>query len=155
MLLSITLSILVGVLRLFLSLGTLFTLKGVTGNYFPIISDVLTLNTLGELSRSLVDYFDVNRLRLTFIVDAGIVFVLREVMIKLSEGKLSVEETLALSGLLLVLGLLRLGSVLLYQREKRMLDTLRGVSQTEDAPETKWCPSGNRVSSLRAWSEPR
>jgi len=107
MLVFITLGIIVGVLRLFLNFGALLTAKGVTGSYLPIISDVLTLFILVELSRSLVDYFDVNRLRLTFIIDAGIVFVLREVMIKLFEHKISVEEILALSGLLLVLGALR------------------------------------------------
>ncbi len=104
-----------------------------TGSNVPIISDVLTLFILVELSRSLVDYFDANRLRLTFIIDAGIVFVLREVMIKLFEHKISVEEILALSALLLVLGGLRVASVLLFHREKRMLDTLRGARHTEDS----------------------
>ena len=142
MLVFITLGIVVGVVRLFLNLGDLLTLKGVTGSYLPIISDVLTLFVLVELSRSLVDYFDNNRLRLTFIIDAGIVFVLREVMIKLFEHKISVEEILALSGLLLVLGALRVGSVLLFQREKRMLDTLRGARPTEDSSVTSLSSKG-------------
>lgn len=137
MLIFITLGIVVGVLRLFLGLGAILTLKGVTGSYLPIISDVLTLFILVELSRSLVDYFDVNRLRLTFIVDAGIVFVLREIMIKLFEHKISVEEILALSVLLFVLGALRVGSVLLFQREKRILDTLRDVRHADDSSDTR------------------
>ena len=85
----ILLGIAIGVLRLFLSLGDLLVLKRVSGSYLPIISDVLTLSILIELSRSLVDYFDVHRLRLTFIIDAGIVFVLRELMIKNFENKIS------------------------------------------------------------------
>lgn len=132
----ITLGIVVGVLRLFLGLGAILTLKGLTGSYLPIISDVLTLFILVELSRSLVEYFDVNRLRLTFIVDAGIVFVLREIMIKLFGDKISVEEILALSVLLFVLGALRVSSVLLFQREKRILDALSGVRQAEDPSPT-------------------
>lgn len=133
MLVFITLGIVAGVVRLFLNLGTVLTTQAITGSYLPIISDVLTLFILVELSRSLVDYFDANRLRLTFIVDAGIVFVLREIMIKLFEHKLSVEEILALSALLLVLGALRVASVLLFQLEKRMVDVLHGPRRAEDA----------------------
>jgi len=121
MLLFITLGLVIGVFKMFLSLGTLFSAVGVTGHYLPIISDVLTLFILVELSRSLVDYFHEHRLRLTFIIDAGIVFVLREVMISLFKQELAVDQTFALSALLLVLGLLRIGSVLMFQREKRML----------------------------------
>ena len=126
MLLFITLGIIIGVARLFLDLGDLVTEKNVTQSYQDIISDVLTLFILIELSRSLVEYFSCNRLRLTFIIDAGIVFVLREVMIKLFEHKISTEEILALSALLFVLGALRIGSVMVYQRERQMLSPKEG-----------------------------
>lgn len=126
MLAFITLGIVIGVLHLFLNLGGLFTVGAVTPQYLRIISDVLTLFILIELSRSLVDYFSTHRLRMTFIVDAGIVFVLREVMIKLFEGKIAVNEVYALSALLFVLGALRIGSILVFQREKLMLETLSG-----------------------------
>ena len=127
----ILLGIAIGVLRLFLSLGDLLVLKKVSGSYLPIISDVLTLFILIELSRSLIDYFDVHRLRLTFIIDAGIVFVLRELMIKMFENKISVEEMLAISAVLFVLGALRLGSVFAFQRERQMLEALQREHQSE------------------------
>ena len=92
----------IGVLRLFLEVSDLLVLKRVSGSYLPIISDVLTLFILVELSRSLIDYFDLHRLRLTFIIDAGIVFVLRELMIKMFENKVSVEEMVAISTVLFV-----------------------------------------------------
>ena len=57
-------------------------------------------------------------------------------MIKLFEHKISVEEILALSVLLLVLGALRIGSVLLFQRERRMLETLHGARDAEGSAET-------------------
>ena len=115
----------IGVLHLFLELGGLFVLKKVSGSYLPIISDVLTLFILIELSRSLIDYFEVHRLRLTFIIDAGIIFLLRELMIKMFENKLSVEEMFAMSTIIFVLGALRLGSVFAFQREKKMLEDLQ------------------------------
>jgi len=118
MLLFITLGIIIGVIRLFMYTGDLIMEKELTLQYSKIISDVLTLFILIELSRSLVEYFNTKRLRMTFIVDAAIVFVLREIMIKLFEHKVTPEELYALSALLLVLTVLRIGSVLMYQREK-------------------------------------
>jgi uncharacterized membrane protein (DUF373 family) len=121
MLLFITIGIIVGVAHLFLNLGSLLVRADITGQYVVIISEVLTLFILIELSRSLVDYFSAHRLRMTFIVDAGIVFVLREIMIKLFEHQIGADEIYALSTLLFVLGALRIGSVLVFQREKLML----------------------------------
>lgn len=122
MLLFIALGIVVGVARLFLNLGSLLMNTDITGQYVRIISEVLTLFILIELSRSLADYFSEHRLRMTFIVDAAIVFVLREIMIKLFEHQLGHAEIYALSALLFVMGCLRIGSVLVFQREKRMFE---------------------------------
>lgn len=122
MLLFLTLSIIIGVFHLFFILGEMVMHKELARDYLKIISDVLTLFILIELSRSLVEYFNTNRLRLTFIVDAAIVFVLRELMIQMFEHKIMPDEIYALSALLFVLGAIRIGSVLVYQREKKMLE---------------------------------
>ena len=98
----------------------MFAFEGVTGQYINIITDVLTLFVLIELSRSLVEYFNTHRLRLTFIVDASIVFVLREILIELFKHELKPEMLYAYSLFLFVLGALRIGSVLVYQREKQL-----------------------------------
>lgn len=122
MLLFLTLSIIIGVFHLFFILSKMIVHKELARDYLQIISDVLTLFILIELSRSLVEYFDTKRLRLTFIVDAAIVFVLRELMIQLFEHNIMPDQIFALSALLFVLGSIRIGSVLVYQREKKMLD---------------------------------
>ena len=122
MLAFITLGIIIGVGLLFLNLGNLIASNDLAREYQRIISDVLTLFILIELSRSLVDYFTTHRLRMTFIVDAGIVFVLREIMIKIFEHKITTDEIYALSALLFVLGALRIGSVMVYQSEKKMME---------------------------------
>ena len=121
-LLFLSFGIFIGVAKLFLGVGSLFT-GTVTGSYQQIIPDVLSLFILVELSRSLVDYFEVNRLRMTFIVDAAIVFVLREIMIQLFQDKLVPAEIYSMSVLLLVLSALRIGSVIMYQRECDRLKT--------------------------------
>lgn len=122
MLLFITLGIITGVVQLFLTLGDLLATKELADQYQQIISEVLTLFILIELSRTLVDYFTTHRLRMTFIVDAAIVFLLREIMIKIFEHKITPEEVYALSTLLLVLGALRIGSIVVFQREKKMTE---------------------------------
>jgi uncharacterized membrane protein (DUF373 family) len=117
-LLFLMIGIMIGTGKLFLQLGGLLNSGQITGSYLTIISDVLSLFILIELSRSLVEYFEVNRLRMTFILDAGIVFVLREIMIKLFQHKLPPEEIYAMSLLLFVLGALRIASTLVYQRDR-------------------------------------
>lgn len=124
-LLFITLGVILGVANLFVSLGGMLRDQGVTQSFQQIISDVLTLFILIELSRSLVEYFQCHRLRLTFIIDAGIVFVLRELMIKLFEHKVGTDEVYAMAVLILVLGALRTAAVLVYQREKQMQKAIR------------------------------
>ena len=73
----------IGAVMLFGSVWSLLKVDGITGHYIDLITDVLTLYVLVELSRSLVEYFNTHKLRLTFIVDAAIVFVIREILIAL------------------------------------------------------------------------
>jgi len=114
----IILGIAIGAVQLFFSTWELLKFEGVTGQYIDLISDVLTLYVLVELSRSLVEYFNTNRLRLTFIVDAAIVFTIREILIGLFKHELQSDMVYALSVFLLVLGILRTSAVIVYQREK-------------------------------------
>lgn len=113
-----TLGIVIGAMQLFKSVWVLFEMKGVTGNYIDLIADVLTLYVLVELSRSLIDYFSSHRLRLTYIVDAAIIFIIREILIGLFKHKIEPELLYALSVFILVLGILRTASIVVYQREK-------------------------------------
>jgi uncharacterized membrane protein (DUF373 family) len=109
-LLFITLTMIIGVVRLFFRLGELMQEGGITGNYLYIFSDVLTLFILIELSRSLVDYFSTHKLPMTPIIDAGIVFVLRHIMIELFNHKLDNSGIYAMSALLLTLGVVRIST---------------------------------------------
>jgi uncharacterized membrane protein (DUF373 family) len=117
-LLFIIFGIAIGTAQLFISTWKLLAFEGITGHYIDLIADVLTLYVLIELSRSLVEYFSTHKLRLTFIVDAAIVFVIREVLIALFKHEIKAEMLYALSAFLFVLGALRIGSVLVNQRER-------------------------------------
>lgn len=125
MMIVITLGLVIGVASLFMEIGDLLIEQKLAAGYLKIISNVLTLFILIELLRSIVEYFSAKRLRMTFIVDAAIVFVLREIMIKLFEHKITPEELYAMSALLLVLTALRMGSMLMYQRDTRIANELK------------------------------
>jgi len=116
----IMLGIAIGAINLFSTTWDLIQLKGITGHYIDIIADVLTLYVLVELSRSLVEYFNTHKLRLTFILDAAIIFTVREILIGLFKHDIKPDMLYALSAFLLVLGLLRTASVIMYQREKQI-----------------------------------
>ena len=119
-LLFITLTMIIGVVRLFYQVGHLIQEGGITGKYLHIFTDVLTLFILIELSRSLMEYFTSHRLRLSPIIDAGIVFVLRHIMIELFEHKLDSSMIYALSVLLLALGAIRFCVTMNFQPGKRV-----------------------------------
>ena len=106
-LLFITLTMFIGVIRLFYRVGELLQEGGITGHYLLVFSDVLTLFILIELSRSLFEYFTSKKLRLTPIIDAGIVFVLRHIMIELFDHKLENDTIYALSALLIAFAVIR------------------------------------------------
>ena len=87
---------------------------------------MLTLFILIELSRSLVEYFHTHQFRLTLIIDAAFVFVLRETMIKLFKNEASPEELYALDVLLLVLGGVRIGLSVVTQRAEPVIKKALG-----------------------------
>ena len=116
--------ILIGAGQLFLTAWQLLRFEGITGHYIDLIVDVLTLYVLIELSRSLVEYFSTRKLRLTFVVDAAIVFVIRETLIGLFKHEIEAQMLYAFSAFLLVLGALRISSVLVHQREKNVLNEI-------------------------------
>lgn len=124
-LLVLIVTIAAGAVKLGIQLVELLPTTQITGQHHGLITDVLTLFVLIELSRSLVDYFRVQRLRMTFIVDAAIVFIIREVMIEIFQENTRSSDLYALSALLAVFTILRISSILVYQRELQMTETVK------------------------------
>jgi uncharacterized membrane protein (DUF373 family) len=122
MIVIILLTLVVGVWGLFVDIYHLVVEHKLRVDYLNIIYDVLTLFVMIELLRSIAEYFNSRRLRMTFIADAAIVFVLREIMIQIFEHKVVPAEMYALSALIVALTLLRVGSMLMHQRGTRLGD---------------------------------
>lgn len=122
MIVIILLTLVVGVWGLFVDIYHLVVEQKLRADYLNIIYDVLTLFVMIELLRSIAEYFNSRRLRMTFIADAAIVFVLREIMIQIFEHKVVPAEMYALSVLIMALTLLRVGSMLMHQRGIKLGD---------------------------------
>ena len=111
----------VGAIKMLLNVWNILHTPAVAGEYVNLITDVLTLFVLVEMSKSLADYFHTQRLRMVYIVDAAIVFFIREIMILVFQHKTLPADIYAFSALLLSLTVLRVGSIFMYQRELKMV----------------------------------
>jgi uncharacterized membrane protein (DUF373 family) len=125
MIVIILLTLVVGVWDLFVDIYHLVVENKLREDFLEIIYDVLTLFVMIELLRSIAEYFNSKRLRMTFIADAAIVFVLREIMIEIFEHKVEPAEMYALSVLIVALTILRVGSMLMYQRDEKLKGNAR------------------------------
>ena len=78
-----------------------------------MITNIFSMFIIIELFKSLIEYFEIHRLRITFIIDAAIVFCLREVMIGLYLHKIDANEIKALATILFVMGGIRTLAILI------------------------------------------
>ena len=115
-----------GLVKMFLEVWTIMTGSDLKEAFGFIVTHLLTFFIILELFKSLVEYFREHRLKLTFIVDATLVFLLREVMIGLYQHESSPLQISSLAFLALVLGGLRTLAIVYSPMERRMVESLRG-----------------------------
>ena len=106
-----TIALMMGVARVFLDLRAVYRSESIAAGFDLLVTDILSMFVLIELLRSIVEYLEVHRIKITFILDAAVVFTIREVMIGLYKHSLGAAEIAALSALLLVLGAFRIAAV--------------------------------------------
>lgn len=100
----IIVALLMGLARVILDLRAVFGSQTIAAAFDLMVTNILSLFIVIELLRSILEYFTVHRLKITFITDAALVFVLREVMIGLFQRSLSMGMIIALAVLVLVIG---------------------------------------------------
>ncbi len=113
----VIIALLMGIARIVLDLRAVFGSRTIAVAFDMMMTNILSMFIVIELLRSIIAYFAVHRLKITFITDASLVFVLREIMIGLYEHSLGAGTILALSALILVIGGLRTLAVV-YSPEK-------------------------------------
>ncbi len=103
----VIIALLMGVARVILDLRAVFGSRTIAAAFDMMVTNILSMFIVIELLRSIIEYFAVHRLKITFITDAALVFVLREIMIGLYEHTMEQGMILALAALILVIGGIR------------------------------------------------
>lgn len=94
---------------LLLALKEFLASGNITSQYVikEVTVKVLEVIILYELLRAILSIFEYRRVKLTFLVDASISFMLREMIMIMYSGKLNLERALSFSLILLVLSVMR------------------------------------------------
>ena len=100
-------ALVLGLARIVLDLRVVFASPTIAAGFDLMITNILSMFVVIELLRSVLEYFELHRLRITYITDAALVFVLREIMIGLFEHTIDARDILALAALILVIGSVR------------------------------------------------
>jgi len=103
----VILALMIGIARIFLDLRVVFKSPTIATGFDIMVTNILSMFIVIELLRSIMEYFEIHRLRITFIVDAAMVFILREVMIGIYKHNMIAIEIGSLAVLLLVIGGIR------------------------------------------------
>jgi uncharacterized membrane protein (DUF373 family) len=103
----VIIALMMGIARVILDLRAVFGSQTISAAFDMMVTNILSMFIVIELLRSIIEYFTVHRLKITFITDAALVFVLREIMIGLYQHNLESGMIIALAVLILVIGGLR------------------------------------------------
>jgi uncharacterized membrane protein (DUF373 family) len=103
----VILTLMLGMARIFLDLKGVFLSPSITEGFNSLLTDILSMFVVMELFRTVLEYFEVNRQRITFIIDGALVFILREIVVGIYQHKMSAIETISLTVLLRVIGVIR------------------------------------------------
>jgi uncharacterized membrane protein (DUF373 family) len=103
-------ALMLGIARVFLDLVAVWRSPTIAAGFDVLVTDILTMFVVIELLKSIVDYVEVHSLKIALILDAAVVFVLREVMIGLYKHDLHAPELVGLAALLLVMGAFRIAA---------------------------------------------
>lgn len=85
------------------------------------IADILNILILVEIFRAVISYLDFERVKLTFVADATMVFILREIMVDFLEHSATVYSILGYSVLILSIGIVRTLCVV-YSVDRNKID---------------------------------
>jgi uncharacterized membrane protein (DUF373 family) len=110
-------ALMMGVARVLLDLWHAWQSPTIAEGFDLLVTDILSAFVVIELLKSIVEYFDAHRLKIVLILDAAVVFLLRESMIGVYQHKLTAGELAALAALLAVVGAFRVAAARLLPEE--------------------------------------
>ncbi len=101
----VIIALMLGMAKILLDLKGVFLSPTITEGFNSLLTDILSMFVVMELFRTILEYFEIHRLRITFIIDGAMVFILREIMVGTYQHKMSATDTISLS--VLVIGVIR------------------------------------------------
>ncbi|SFM72124.1 Uncharacterized membrane protein, DUF373 family [Methanolobus profundi] len=98
------LAIIIGVFNVFQNIGLVWLKKG---GFSQVVYSVLTIFVLIDFFKAFADYQVHERIRLTYVTDATILIVMREITVLIYGHEFENDTLLVFAALILVLGIVR------------------------------------------------
>lgn len=109
----------IGFVKTIYGIRVFWDVQGIAQSFDIVVTDILTFLVIIELFRSFLEYFEAHRFKLHTMVNPAIVFVIRELIVKLYGQKNMPWQTLTAFGfVILCLGAVRALAVKFSPREK-------------------------------------
>src|SRR5512133_809023 len=110
-------ALMMGVARVLIDLWHAWQSPTIAQGFDLLVADILSAFVVIELLKSIVEYVDAHRLKIVLVLDAAVVFLLRESKSGLYQHKLPAGEIAALAALLAVVGAFRVAAARLLPEE--------------------------------------
>lgn len=110
-------TLILGMARIILDIPVIFRNPRIDYGFNLLLTNILSMFVVMELLKSLIEYFEIHRLKITFIIDGTTVFILREIMIGSFQHKMLSSEIYSFSILLFVLGIIRTMAIMLSPKD--------------------------------------
>ena len=111
----------IGLIKLIYGMTTILVSQSLGQAFNTIVTDILSFLVIIELFRSFIDYFDVHRFRLNTMIDPAIIFVIREIIVKLYNTEhIQWQIPMALGFVVICLGVVRTLAVQFSPDEDKM-----------------------------------
>lgn len=114
----------IGLIRILCGITVFFNKQPISYSLNIAVTDILTFLVIIELFRSFVEYFEAHRFRLHTMINPAIVFVIRELIVKLyGHEDISWQTLLGFGLLILCLGIVRSLAVQFSPEEEKSIET--------------------------------
>lgn len=106
LIIAVLIALLTGTVQVFIRLPSTLT-KDFSLVFRNLLNDVMVIFIFVELFRVLLDYFKEERVKITYIADATLVFTFKEIWIRFSEPSFEPVKILAMGGAMLAVAAVR------------------------------------------------
>lgn len=104
---AVLFSLLLGTVQIFIRLPAALTQDFFSQVFHNLLNDVMVVFIFVELFRVLLDYFKEERVKITYIADATLVFTFKEIWVRLSEPDIDSMKIIAMGVTILVIAAVR------------------------------------------------